>query len=89
MDGLGSRLHGDAARTYLIELSQDPKFLPKLYPYLNSQDATVRRSLCMVLMFSGDATSLQHLERLSHDRNGDVASEALRAMRAIRVRTSA
>ncbi len=86
---LASKFHGDVARSYLIELSRGPKFLPKLYPYLNDQDATVRRKLCTVLMYTGDQTSLEPLERLSRDPNGDVASEALRATRAIRARLPA
>jgi hypothetical protein len=40
-------------------------------------------------MFTGDGASLTRLEPLSHDKNRDVAAEALRAMRAIRVRISA
>lgn len=83
---LRSLLRGEPAQAYLIELARDSKFLPKLYPYMNSQDAAVRRRLCAVLMFSGDATSIEHLERLSHDPKGEVASEALRALRAVRLR---
>lgn len=86
VDELGSTLRGDVARAYFVELSRDSKFLPKLYPYLNSRDAAVRRRLCTVLMFTGDATSLEPLERASHDPNGDVAAEALRALRAVRLR---
>jgi HEAT repeat protein len=86
---LGSKIHGNAAQAYLIELSRDPRFLPKLYPYLSNKDATVRKRLCTVLMFTGSQASLDQLERLSQDPNGDVASEALRALRAIRVRSSA
>jgi HEAT repeat protein len=86
---LSSKFRGEDAQTYLIELSRDKKFLPKLYPYLSSQDAGVRRRLCTVLMFTGDQSSMEHLERVSHDPNGEVASEALRAMRAIRVRAPA
>ena len=86
VDGLGSTLHGDSAEKYLIELSQNPKFLPKLYPFLSSNDSTVRRRLCTVLVFTGDHTSVDPLEHLSHDKDGEVASEALRALRAIRSR---
>ena len=45
--------------------------------------------LCEVLMFSGDQTSLDQLDRLSHDPNGDVAAEALQAKRGIRARLAA
>lgn len=86
---LTSKFRGDIAQAYLIELSRNPRFLPKLYPYLDSQDATIRRRLCTVLTYSGDSSSLVPLERLSRDSNSDVASEALRALRAVRARTGA
>ena len=89
VDELANRMRGDAAEAYLTELARNPKFLPKLYTYLSAHEATVRRRLCRVLMFSGDGTSLDALERLSHDSNGDVATAALRARQSIRARTSA
>lgn len=79
---------GDSAQTYWIELARHPQFLPKLYPYLNNNDSEVRRRLCTVLMFSGDASSIAPLQRLSHDPDSGVASEAIRALQAIRSRTS-
>jgi len=85
---LGSKLRGNSAQAYLVELTRDSSFLPRLYPFMNSQDSDVRRRLCTVLMFTGDATSVEHLEHLSHDRNGDVATEAARALRAVRLRKS-
>ena len=88
IDGLGSTLHGDVAESYLIELTRNAQFLPKLYPDLSSDNATVRKRLCTVLVFTGDRTSLEFLERLSHDKNNDVAIEALRALRAVRTRQS-
>jgi HEAT repeat protein len=86
---LGSKLRGDAAQAYLIELAREPAFLAKLYPYLQSPDAGVRKRLCTVLMFDGNQPSLEQLDRLSHDPDSEVISEALRAKRAIRVRTPA
>ena len=44
--------------------------------------------LCSVLMFSGNQSSLEQLDRLSHDPDGDVAAEALRAKQAVRARGS-
>jgi HEAT repeat protein len=86
---LGSKIRGDVARSYLTELSRDPAFLPKLYTYLQSPDAAIRKRLCVVLMYSGDQGSLQQLDRLEHDPDGDVAAAALRAKRAIRARVEA
>jgi hypothetical protein len=49
----------------------------------------VRKRLCAVLMYSGDQSSLEPLDRLGHDPDGDVTAEALRAKRAIRLRFGA
>ncbi|MBI1983869.1 MAG: HEAT repeat domain-containing protein [Acidobacteria bacterium] len=86
---LNSSRRGNYAQTYLVELSRNKEFLPRLYPYMNSRDSGVRFRLCTVLMFTGDQTSVEHLERLSHYPNGNVATEALRALRAVRVRIAA
>jgi HEAT repeat protein len=86
---LGGKIRGDVARAYLTELSRDPAFLPKLYPYLQSPDNGIRKRLCVVLMYSGDQGSLQQLDRLEHDPDRDVAEAALHAKRAIRARLDA
>jgi HEAT repeat protein len=86
MQGLSSTLHGDTAQTYLLELSRRPEFLSKLYPYLNSNEATIRRRLALVLVSTGDKTSIAPLETLSRDSNNDVAAAALRALSATRAR---
>jgi len=86
---LSSRTRWDVAQPYLIELTRTPGFLPKLYPYLQSPNADVRKRLCAVLMFGGDQTSLDQLDRLSHDPDGDVAAEALQAKRGLRARLDA
>jgi HEAT repeat protein len=86
---LDSKVRGDVARSYLTELSRDPAFLTKLYPYLQSPEVGVRKRLCIVLMYSGDQGSLAQLDRLEHDPDNDVAAAALRAKRAIRARLDA
>ncbi len=86
---LSSRTQWDVAQPYLIELARTPGFLPKLYPYLQSSSADVRKRLCTVLMFGGDQTSLDQLDRLSHDPNTDVAAEALQSKSGLRARLAA
>jgi HEAT repeat protein len=86
---LGTKVRGDVARAYLTELARKPAFLTKLYPFLQSPDSGIRKRLCVVLMYSGDQGSLQQLDRLAHDPDGDVAAAALRAKHAIRVRLDA
>ncbi|MGD0226872.1 MAG: HEAT repeat domain-containing protein [Terriglobia bacterium] len=89
VNDLNAKIRGDVARSYLIELARNPAFLPKLYTYLQSPDAGIRKHLCEVLMYSGDQGSLQQLDRLAHDPDSDVAATALRAKRAIRARSDA
>jgi HEAT repeat protein len=86
---MGSKTRGEVARSYLTELARNPAFLPKLYPFLQSQDAGARKRLCVVLMYSGDQTSMEPLDRLAHDPDSDVAAQAVRAKRAIRARMDA
>lgn len=89
VNGLGSRFRGDVVQSYLIELSRKPELRARLYPFLNSRDADVRRRLCTILMYNGDAASIEHLERLSQDSKTAVATEALRALRVVRMRVAA
>lgn len=87
VDALSWRTRGGVAQAYLTELARKRSLLAALYPYLSSKDATTRRRLCYVLMYSGDASSIQRLQPLTRDHNSDVAAAALSAERAIRART--
>lgn len=89
VDELGSKFRANVAQAYLRELTREPNSPALLHPYLNHSDADVRKGLCSVLMFTGNQSSMPELERLSRDPDNGVATEALRAMRAIRARTSA
>ena len=89
VNDLSSRTHWDVAQPYLIELARIPGFLPRLYPYFQSSNSDVRKRLCTVLMFGGDQTSLDQLDRLSHDPNSDVAAQALQAKSGLRARLAA
>ncbi len=89
VNSLSSRSYGEVAQSYLIELARRKNILTALYPYLHDGNADVRRRLCNVLAYSGDASSLPELHPLAGDRNGDVAAAALRAERAIRARAHA
>jgi HEAT repeat protein len=83
---LGTKVRPDVARSYLTELARNPVFLTKLYSYLQNPDANIRKRLCIVMMYSGDQSSLAQLDRLAHDPDSDVASTALKAKRAVRAR---
>ncbi len=85
--GLGSK-NWQSALAYLIELGRDPHVTTQLATYLKNKNVDVRRRLCTVLMYTGNASSVTPLEQASHDSNSDVAAEALRALRAVRARSS-
>jgi len=89
VSGLGARFRGDVVRSYLIELARKPGMLERLYPFISHRDADVRRQLCTVFMYSGDATSIEPLEKLSQDPKSEVATEAFRALRVVRMRAAA
>ncbi len=89
VNGLGARFRGDVVQSYLVELARKPEMLARLYPFLSHRDTDVRRQLCIVMMYSGDASSIEHLEKLSQDSKTDVATEALRALRVVRMRAAA
>ena len=84
--GLGSS-NWQPALAYLIELGRNPQVATQLPTYIHNPDANVRRRLCTVLMYVGNAASVSPLEQTSKDSNNDVAAEALRALRAVRTRT--
>ena len=84
---LGSR-NWEPAQAYLVELGQDPQMVSQWPGYLHNKNADIRRRLCTVLMYAGNTSSIVPLEEASKDSNGDVAAEALRALRAIRARAS-
>jgi HEAT repeat protein len=54
--------------------------------YSTTMIANIRRRLCTVLMYVGNAASVAPLEQASKDSNNDVAAEALRALRVVRAR---
>ena len=89
VSGLGARFRGDVVRSYLVELARKPEMLARLYPFIGHRDTDVRRQLCTVMMYSGDATSIDPLEKLSQDSKNEVATEAFRALRVVRMRAAA
>jgi HEAT repeat protein len=88
VDALPSRSYGDVAQSYLTELTRRKALLDAVYPYLTNSNAAIRRKLCYVLMYSGNASSIPQLQPLTHDHNGDVAAAALSAIKSIRSRTN-
>jgi HEAT repeat protein len=85
---LDSRSFRDVAQAYLTEAARDPETRKAIYPYLQQGNATKDQKigLARVLAASGDRDAIPYLETLSHDSDGDVAQEGLRALRTIHAR---
>ncbi len=86
IEGLNSRMHRLEARPFLIELARRPEVLERLYVPLETGTVPQRRHLAFVLSESGTAESLPYLRNLTEDRNGEVATAAIEAMRVLQSR---
>ena len=86
VEGLNSKVHRLEARPFLVELARDEEVLRRLYVPLSTGTVSQRRHLAYVLSQSGTEESLPHLENLTNDSNGAVASAAIEALRVLRAR---
>ncbi len=86
VEGLNSKVHRLEARPFLVELSRQEEVLKRLYVPLSTGTVAQRRHLAFVLSQSGNEASLPHLENLTNDTNGAVASAAIEALRVLRSR---
>jgi HEAT repeat protein len=84
VEGLNSRV--SRARPLIVELARNPSVLRQLYIPLATGTPPQRRHLAVVLAHSGNQESVPYLESLTNDSNGEVASEALEALRILRAR---
>ena len=83
---LNSRAYRGVVEAYLIELAREPGVREALYPALVAGTKAEQTGLAGVLSRSGDQSTLAHLERLSSDRDPEIATEALRALQNLRAR---
>ena len=86
VEGLNSTAHRMEARPFLIETSRNPEVLDRLYGPLKSGSGPQRRHLAHVIAVSGTEESVSHLQALTQDRNDEVATEAIEALRSLRSR---
>ena len=84
--GLNSTAHRMEARPLLIEASRNPEVLDRLYGPLRSGSGPQRRHLAHVIAMSGTEESVSHLQALTQDRNDEVATAAIEALRSLRSR---
>jgi len=83
---LNSSSRQGEARAFLIELSRDANIRAAVEQSLKKGTKEEKIQLAQILSISGDAKTLAALDALSKDADADVASEALRAVRALKAR---
>ncbi|HUJ24342.1 MAG TPA: HEAT repeat domain-containing protein [Bryobacteraceae bacterium] len=74
------------AYAYLVELARNPSLRPPLYHAAEIGTKDEKVYLARVLAVSGGSDSVPCLEKLSHDGDGEVAQEGLRALRSVKAR---
>ncbi len=86
IDELNSAAYKGEAFPFLVELARDGQVRKALYGPLETGTKDEKIGLAGVLARSGDQESIPHLEKLSNDRDADVAQEGLRALRNLQAR---
>lgn len=83
---LNSRFYRGEALALLTELARNPAVRTALYRPLVEGTKDEKINLARVMAGSGDQETLSHLEKVSQDRDGEVAQEGLRALRTLKAR---
>jgi HEAT repeat protein len=86
IDTLNSAAYKGEAFPFLVELARDGQVRNALYGALEAGTKDEKIGLAGVLARSGDRESIPHLQKLSNDRDADVAQEGLRALRTLQAR---
>jgi HEAT repeat protein len=85
---LNSAAHSGEAQPLLIEAAREPAVLAALHPAFRSGTRDEKRGLAWVMAQSGGLDEVPLLEALTRDADVTVASEALRALRTLKLRTA-
>jgi hypothetical protein len=83
---LNSATHSGEAQPLLIEAAREPAVLTALHPALRSGTRDEKKGLAWVMAQSGGRDEVPLLEALTRDADVTVASEALRALRTLKLR---
>lgn len=83
---LNSSAREGEAYALLVELSRESEIREKLYTAMPIGTKAEKIQLARVLSRSGDATSVEPLEKLSKDPDTEVATAALRALQTVKAR---
>jgi len=84
---LNSSSYRGVAEAYLAELARKPDVREQLYAALDRGTKDEKKGIARVLAVSGDKRSLEKLQPLTRDPDDDVASESIRAVKALQART--
>jgi HEAT repeat protein len=83
---LNSATHSGEAQPLLIEAAREPAVLAALHPALRAGTRDEKKGLAWVMAQSGGRDEVPLLEALTRDTDVTVASEALRALRTLKLR---
>jgi HEAT repeat protein len=86
IDNLNSATYSGVAMPFLVELARDASVRAALYPALPGATKAEKIGLAHVLARSGDQQSIPALQKLSLDKDADVAQEGLRALRTLQAK---
>ena len=86
IDELNSAAYKGDASPFLVELARDGQVRKALYGPLETGTKDEKIGLAGVLARSGDRESIPHLQKLSDDKDADVAQAGLRALRTLQAR---
>jgi hypothetical protein len=86
IDTLNSASYKGEAFPFLVELARDGLVRKALYGALETGTKDEKIGLAGVLARSGDQESIPLLQKLSNDKDTDVAQEGLRALRTLQAR---
>jgi HEAT repeat protein len=86
IDNLNSAAYNGIALAYLVELAREDPVRQAIYGALPKGTKDEKIGLAHVLARSGDQQSIPELQKLSNDKDAEVAQEGLRALRVLQAR---
>ena len=86
VDNLNSAAYSGVALPFLVELARENRVREAIYAALPKGTKNEKIGLAQVLARSGDQRSIPALQKLSNDKDADVAQEGLRALRTVQAK---
>ncbi len=88
-DNLALKSRSDTAAAYLVELARRPEVRTALIPMIPQGSKDQKLALCSVLADAGTEDEVPVLEKMTGDKDPDVAVAATKAMKIVKARRSA